>query len=141
MGDGMNVERLVSIVCALVAGIAGYLIGDYRGQIEMQDLQLQAAVLRAEQGREAYEKLVAVQDALEASRADRDRDAREYAERVRQLDADRRRKASAAQCRDERAAVARCESLLKEGVGLLGEGSGLLRRNADLHDAVINLIK
>ena len=137
----MNIDRIVGIACALVAGIAGYLIGDYRGQIEMQDLQLQAAVLRAEQGREAYEKLVAVQDALEASRADRDRDAREYAERVRQLDADRKRKASAAQCRDERAAVARCEELLKEGFGLLGEGSGLLRRNADLHDAVINLIK
>ena len=137
----MNVERIVGIACALIAGIAGYLIGDYRGQIKMQDLQLQAAVLRAEQGREAYEKLVAVQDALEASRADRDRDAREYAQRVRQLDADRKRKASAAQCRDERAAVARCEALLREGIGLLGEGSNLLRRNADLHDAVINLIK
>lgn len=137
----MNVERIVVIACALVAGIAGYLIGDYRGQIEMQDIQLQAAVLRAEQGREAYEKLVAVQDALEASRADRDRDAREYAERLRQLDADRKRQASAAQCRDERAAVARCEELLKEGVRLLGEGSSVLQRNADLHDAVIRLIE
>lgn len=137
----MNVERIVGIACALVAGIAGYLIGDYRGQIEMQDLQLQAAVLRAEQGREAYEKLVSVQDALEASRADRDRDAREYAERVRQLDADRKRKASAAQCRDERAAVARCEALLRESVALLGEGAGVLRRNADFHDAVIELVK
>ena len=137
----MNVERIVVIACALVAGITGYLIGDYRGQIEMQDIQLQAAVLRAEQGREAYEKLVAVQDALEASRADRDRDAREYAERLRQLDADRKRQASAAQCRDERAAVARCEELLKEGVRLLGEGSSVLQRNADLHDAVIRLIE
>ena len=137
----MNIDRIVGIACALVAGIAGYLIGDYRGQIEMQDLQLQAAVLRAEQGREAYEKLVAVQDALEASRADRDRDAREYAERVRQLDADRKRKASAAQCRDERAAVARCESLLREGVGLLGEGRDVLQRGAAIHDAVIELVK
>lgn len=136
----MNVERIVGIACALVAGIAGYLIGDYRGQIEMQDLQLQAAVLRAEQGREAYEKLVAVQDALEASRADRDRDAREYAERVRQLDADRKRKASAAQCRDERAAVARCEALLKEGVGLLGEGRSLLLRNAELRDGAMSVL-
>ena len=137
----MNVERIVGIACALVAGIAGYLIGDYRGQIEMQDLQLQAAVLRAEQGREAYEKLVAVQDALEASRADRDRDAREYAERVRKLDADRKRQASAAQCRDERAAVARCESLLREGVGILGEGAGLLRQHAAIHDALVGLVK
>ncbi len=137
----MKVERIVGIACAMVAGIAGYLIGDYRGQIKVQDLQLQAAVLRAEQGREAYEKLVAVQDALEASRADRDRDAREYAERVRKLDADRKRQASAAQCRDERAAVARCEGLLKEGVRLLGEGSNVLQRNAAIHDAVIELVK
>lgn len=137
----MTADRAVTLACVLAAGIAGFLLGDYRGQIEMQDLQLQAAVLRAEQGREAYEKLVAVQDALEASRADRDRDAREYAERVRQLDADRKRKASAAQCRDERAAVARCEGLLKEGVGLLGEGRALLQRNADFHDAVIELVK
>ena len=137
----MTVERVVCILCAVACAIVGYLLGAYRGEIKIKDLQLQAAVLRAEQGREAYEKRLAVQDALEASRADRDRDAREYAERVRQLDADRKRKASAAQCRDERAAVARCEELLKEGVGLLGEGSGLLRRNADLHDAVINLIK
>ena len=137
----MTADRAVTLACVLAAGIAGFLLGDYRGQIEIQDLQLQAAVLRAEQGREAYEKLVAVQDALEASRADRDRDAREYAERVRQLDADRKRKASAAQCRDERAAVARCEELLKEGVGLLGEGRALLQRNADFHDALVGLVK
>lgn len=132
----------VLLGCAVLgAGVIGFLIGDYRGQIEMQDLQLQAAVLRAEQGREAYEKLVAVQDALAAARADRDRDARDFAERVRQLDADRKRQASAAQCRDERAAVARCEGLLKEGIGLLGEGRALLQRNADFHDAVIELVK
>lgn len=137
----MSIDRVVTLACVLAAGIAGFLLGNYRGQIEMQDLQLQAAVLRAEQGREAYEKLVAVQDALEASRADRDRDAREYAERVRQLDADRKRKASAAQCRDERAAVARCEGLLREGVGLLGEGRDVLQRNADVHDAVIRVVR
>lgn len=137
----MSFTKIASAFLVLIAVMCGYLIGDYRGQIEMQDLQLQAAVLRAEQGREAYEKLVAAQDALDASRADRDRDAREYAERVRKLDADRRRKASAAQCRDERAAVARCEGLLRESVALLGEGAGVLRRNADFHDAVIELVK
>lgn len=137
----MSIDRVVTLACVLAAGIAGFLLGDYRGEIEIQDLQLQAAIVRAQQGREAYEKLVAAQDALDASRADRDRDAREYAERVRQLDADRKRQASSDQCRDERAAVARCEGLLREGVVLLGEGRGLLQRNADLHDALIGLVK
>ena len=137
----MDLERIAAIAAILGAGVIGFLIGDYRGEIELQSVQLQAAVLRANDGRKAYERLVEVQDALDASRADRDRDAREYAERVRKLDADRKRQASAAQCRDERAAIARCEGLLKEGVGLLGEGSGLLLYNADLHDALIGLVK
>ena len=137
----MTWPQIATGAAILGAGVIGFLLGNYRGEIELQSVQLQAAVLRANQGRQAYERLVEVQDALDASRADRDRDAREYAERVRKLDADRRRKASAAQCRDERAAVARCEGLLKEGIGLLGEGTGLLRRNADLHDAVIGLVK
>ena len=62
-------------------------------------------------------------------------------ERVRQLDENRKRQASASQCRDERAAVARCESLLREGVGLLGEGRDVLQRGAAIHDAVIELVK
>ena len=137
----MNFERITTIAVVFAAGIIGYLIGDYRGEIELQSVQLQTAVLRANDGRKAYERLVEVQDALDASRADRARADREFAERVRKLDADRKRKASAAQCRDERAAVARCEGLLRESVALLGEGAGVLRRNADLHDAVINLLE
>ena len=137
----MNWRQILFGAAILGAGIVGFFLGDYRGEIELQSVQLQAAVLRANQGRQAYERLVEVQDALDASRADRARADREFAERVRKLDADRRRKASAAQCRDERAAVARCEGLLKEGVGLLGEGSGLLRRNADVHDALVGLVK
>lgn len=128
-------------LCFFATGLIGYLIGDYRGEIELQNVQLQAAVLRAQQGRQAYEKLVDVQDSLAAARADRARADHEYAERVRELDADRKRQASAAQCRDERAAVARCEGLLKKGIGLLGEGRALLQRNADLHDAVIRLLE
>lgn len=134
-------QQVATGAAVLAAGVVGFLIGDYRGEIELQGVQLQAAVLRAQQGRQAYEKLVDVQDALDAARADRARADHEYAERVRKLDADRKRQASAAQCRDERAAVARCEGLLREGVGLLGEGRGLLQRNADLHDALIGLVK
>lgn len=137
----MNWRQILFGAAILGAGVVGFLLGDYRGEIELQSVQLQAAVLRANQGRQAYERLVEVQDALDASQADRARADREFAERVRKLDADRKRKASAAQCRDERAAVARCEGLLRESVALLGEGAGVLRRNADLHDAVINLLE
>lgn len=137
----MSVERIVCIICALACGVAGYLLGDYRGKIELQGVQLEAAVLRANDGRKAYERLVEAQDALDAARVDRAASDREWAKRVRKLDADRKRKASADQCRDERAAVARCEGLLREGVGVLGEGRALLQRNADLHDALTLLIK
>ena len=51
----MTVERVVCILCAVACAIGGYLFGAYRGEIKIKDLQLQAAVLRAEQGLEAYE--------------------------------------------------------------------------------------
>lgn len=137
----MDWQQVATGAAVLAAGVAGYLIGDYRGEIELQGVQLEAAVLRANQGRQAYERLVEVQDALDAARADRAASDREWAERVRKLNADRKRQASSDQCRDERAAVARCEGLLREGVGLLGEGRGLLQRNAEVHDALIGLVK
>ena len=118
---------------------AGFGLAYYRGEAQLRELELATAAARATQGRDAYERLVAAQDALDAARADRARDAREYAERLRKLDADRKRQASAVACRDERTAVARCEGLLKEGVALVGDGVGLLRRNADFHDAAMKL--
>ena len=137
----MDWQSVVAGAAALAAGVVGFLIGDYRGEIELQGVQLEAAVLRANDGRKAYERLVEVQDALDAARADRAASDREWAERVRKLTQGRKRQASADQCRAERAAVARCEGLLREGVRLLGEGRGLLQRNAGVHVALIGLVK
>lgn len=133
----MTTERIVSIICVLGAGVVGFLLGDYRGEVRLQEAQLQAAVQRADDGRQSYERMVAAQDALDVARADGERMSRDYAERLRKLDQDRVRKTSVAACRDERAAVARCESLLREGAELLGEGRSLLQRNAAVHDALV----
>lgn len=137
----MSLKAVGIAVGCIACFAAGFGLAYYRGETQMREAELAAAVARANQGRSAYEKLVEAQDALDAARADRARDAREYAERLRKLDANRMRQASAAACRDERAAVARCEGLLKEGVALVGEGVGLLCRNADLHDAAVKTIK
>ena len=136
----MNVERIVGIACALVAGIAGYLIGNYRGQIEMQDLQLQAAVLRAEQGREAYEKLVAAQNALAAARRD-SVDLRTDAERVRRAYEDRLRRAKANAGRTDASAPSGCPQLLLRCTDLLARGGSLAQDAAAKHDAVVELVK
>lgn len=136
----MNVERIVGIACALVAGIAGYLIGDYRGQIKVQDLQLQAAVLRAEQGREAYEKLVAAQDALAAARRG-SVDLRTDAERVRRAYEDRLRRVEATARRDESSASAGCTQLLVRCTDLLARGGSLAQDFAAKHDAVVQAVK
>ena len=134
-------EQVAGVAALVAAGVVGFLIGDYRGEIALQDLQLQAAVLRAQDGKAAYARLVAAQDQLSAARADRERDARDFARRVRELDADRKRAVSSDACGDERAAVARCERLLKEGAGLVGVGVGLLQRNASIHDALVQTVK
>lgn len=44
----------------------------------------------------------------------------------------------AAVARAEQAAVARCEKLLRESVGLIEEGRSLLLRNAAVHDALVS---
>lgn len=134
----MSIERIVFIVCVLAAGIVGFLLGDYRGEIKLQDVQLQAAVLRAHQGRQQYEKLVAALDALSAARRD-SVDLRADAERVRRAAEVRARRTSAAACSAERAAITACEGLLRESVGLLAEGRELLQETAGVHDAAIGV--
>ena len=131
----MDAERIVWLISLVAAGAAGLAIGTYRGEVKLNDLRLDAAVLRAEQGKAAYARLVAAQDALAASRAGADA-LRGDAERLRQSYERRLQRASDAACGDERAAVARCEGLLREGADLLEEGGTLLRRNAAVHDAV-----
>lgn len=136
----MNWRQILFGAAILGAGIVGFLIGDYRGQIEMQDLQLQAAVLRAEQGREAYEKLVAAQDALAAARRG-SVDLRTDAERVRRAYEDRLRRVEATARRDESSASAGCTQLLVRCTDLLARGGSLAQDFAAKHDAVVQAVK
>lgn len=136
----MDVEKIALAVAVVVVFGVGYSLGRYSGKEKLNDYMLQAAVLRAEQGKEAYERLVAAQDALDASRADAD-GLRADALRLQQSYENRLRRASSTACRDEQAAVARCESLLRESLGLVEEGAVLLRRNAAIHDATVEAVK
>ena len=133
----MSFTKIASAFLVLIAVMCGYLIGDYRGQIEMQDLQLQAAVLRAEQGREAYEKLVAAQDALAAARRD-SVDLRADAERVRRAYEDRLRRAEAAAGRADAPAAPGCTQLLVRCTDLLARGGSLAQDAAAKHDAAVS---
>lgn len=136
----MNWRQILFGVAILGAGVVGFLIGDYRGQIEMQDLQLQAAVLRAEQGREAYEKLVAAQNALAAARA-ASVDLRADAERVRRAYESRLRRAEAAVGRTDASAAPGCAQLLVRCTDLLARGGSLAQDFAAKHDATVDLLR
>lgn len=136
----MNWRQILFGAAILGAGIVGFLLGDYRGKIELQSVQLRAAVLRAEQGREAYEKLVAAQDALAAARRD-SLDLRTDAERVRRAYEDRLRRVEATARRDESSASAGCTQLLVRCTDLLARGGSLAQDFAAKHDAVINLLE
>lgn len=133
-------QRLAMGAAVLAAGVVGFLLGDYRGEIKLQDVQLQAAVLRAHQGRKQYEKLVAAQDALSAARRD-SVDLRTDAERVRRAYEDRLRRAEAAARRDESSASAGCTQLLVRCTDLLARGGSLAQDFAAKHDAVVQTVK
>ena len=99
---------------------------------------LNAAVARAEQGKRDYAKVIDAQNALDEARRRQSDLAGELA-RLRQQ-AIRRTRESADSCRVERAAVARCEGLLRESTELLAEGADLLVRNAAVHDALAGAV-
>lgn len=136
----MSIDRVVTLACVLAAGIAGFLLGDYRGKLALQELQLQAAVLRAQQGRQAYEKLVEAQDALAAARA-ASVDLRADAERVRRAYESRLRRAEAAVGRTDASAAPGCTQLLVRCTDLLARGGILAQDFAAKHDAVVELVK
>ncbi|WP_418862010.1 hypothetical protein, partial [Sutterella wadsworthensis] len=108
-----------------------------RGDAALKSYQLEAAVARAEQGRKDYAKLVSAVDQVVAADVDIER-IRSDTDRMRRAYESRLRKASAAACNAEQAAVARCEKLLRESVGLIEEGRSLLLRNAAVHDALVS---
>ncbi len=126
------VTMLVFVVFA-----AGYQLASARGDAALKSYQLEAAVARAEQGRKDYAKLVSAVDQVVAADVDIER-IRSDTDRMRRAYESRLRKASAAACNAEQAAVARCENLLRESVGLIEEGRSLLLRNAAIHDALVS---
>lgn len=130
----MNWQATIVAVASFAVGFA---LAYYRGEEKLRDAQLDAAVIRANDGRKAYERLVEAQNALDAMRSERD-DVSSQLERVRSADAKRKQRASSDSCRMEREAVTRCEGLLRESSDLLAEGSELLRRNAAIHDATVS---
>lgn len=129
----MSWKTTVTVALSFAVGFG---LAYYRGEEQLRDAQLDAAVVRAQDGRKAYERLVEAQTALDALRAERvDVDAE--LERLRRAVASRAERPSASACAVERAAVARCEGLLRESAELLAEGGSLLQRNASIHDAVV----
>lgn len=126
------------IVCAVCFAV-GFGYAAYRGDAELAQAQLDAAIERANMGKDYYAKLVKAQNELEAARGD-SINLRGELERVRKSYADRARKADSAgsvAC----PANARCEELLRESIELLVEGGDLLQRNAAQHDALANAVK
>lgn len=128
----------VAVCAACFAAGAG--LAHYKGAEALAQARLEAAIVRANDGRESYAKLVAAQNALDALRADADR-VRLDLDRVRRAESERAARASASACDVERAAVSRCENLLRESAELLSEARSLLDRNAAIHDAAIRAIE
>ena len=124
-------------ILVFVVFAAGYQLASARGDASLKSYQLEAAVARAEQGRKDYAKLVSAVDQVVAADVDIER-IRSDTDRMRRAYESRLRKASAAACNAEQAAVARCEKLLRESVGLIEEGRSLLLRNAAVHDALVS---
>ena len=133
----MNWQTAVALILMSVSFMAGYTTRGYVADAEMANLQKTEAVARVTQGRKDYERLVAALDKVAAADVDLDR-IRSDADRMRRSYESRLRKASAAACNAEQAAVARCEKLLRESVGLIEEGRSLLLRNAAVHDALVS---
>lgn len=131
----MNWQTAVALILMSVSFMAGYTTRGYVADAEMANLQKTEAVARVTQGRKDYERLVAALDKVAAADVDLDR-IRSDADRMRRSYESRLRKASAAACNAEQAAVARCENLLRESVELIEEGRSLLLRNAAVHDAL-----
>ena len=90
----MSWKTAASVVLSFAVGFG---LAYYRGEEQLKDAQLDAAVVRAQDGRKAYERLVEAQNALDALRADRvDVDAE--LERLRRAVASRAERPSASAC-------------------------------------------
>lgn len=124
--------KILAIVAAFLAG--ALLTYKYEEQ-KLENAELQAAILRANDGRKSYERILAAQNELDELRVQHD-GVRASLERMRRAESQRAKRESASSCGVEREAIAKCERLLKEGADLLAEGGNLLQRNAAIHDAL-----
>ena len=135
-------EKIVGLFDSAYWWVIAFAFGVFSGwyvtstQYDEQIAQdaLKSAVARAEQGKRDYANVIDAQNALDEARRRQSDLAGELA-RLRQQ-AIRRTRESADSCSVERAAVARCEGLLRESTELLAEGTDLLVRNAAVHDAL-----
>lgn len=144
----MNIKHwiIASVIASAVIYGAGYHSAANRYQRELAEVcakNAQAAALAEAEYREKEkryaEKLSEAVDKLAAVGADRD-SLRADLDRVREQSQRRAVRESADACNVERAAVARCEGLLRESTGLLAEGADLLGRNAAVHDALAGAV-
>lgn len=125
-------------VCAVCFAI-GFGLATISGEAELSQAELDAAIIRANDGRKHYERIIEAQNALDAARRDNG-NLRESLDGLRRARSQRSERASADSCRVEREAVSRCERLLTESSELLAEGAGLLRRNAQIKDALTDAV-
>lgn len=133
----MNWKAVAAVIALGAAFVNGYSLAAALYERDAAELREAEAVARADLGRKQYEKVVHAMDALASVRGELSA-ARADVERVRRAAEVRERRASAAACNAEQAAVARCEKLLRESVGLIEEGRSLLLRNAAVHDALVS---
>lgn len=135
----MSIQKIATVAAVLGSVVIGFLLGDYRGEIRLQDAQLQAAAQRADDGRKSYERLVEAQNALDAARRDAV-DLRDMSVRVRDAYEDRLRRAEKSADKPCRADCSECERLLSRSAELLGRGGTLLQDAAARHDAVVKAV-
>ena len=128
--------KILAIVAAFLAG--ALLTYKYEEQ-KLENAELQAAILRANDGRKSYERILAAQNELDELRVQHD-GVRASLERMRRAESARAKRESSGSCGVEREAVAKCERLLREGAELLVEGDDLLRKHTAIHDALASTI-
>ncbi len=136
----MNVQTITALALVVVSTASGYFVRGVMAERDMTELLRSEAVVRAEQGRKDYAKLVAAVDAAASVSGDLDR-ARADAERMRQSFERRLRRAEAITQDADGADLARCTALLRESTELLSEGRELAIRSAAKADAVISIYK
>lgn len=133
-----NLLKYAAVAILVLAVFAtGYQLASARGDAALKAYQLEAAKVRAEQGRKDYAKLVAAADVAASVSSDLDR-ARADAERMRQSFERRLRRAEALAQDTDGAELAACTKLLRESVDLLSEGRKLALEIGAKHDALVS---